>query len=525
MAVVYKARDVLLNRIVAVKVLRDQFAEDEEFVRRFRREAQAVAALSHPNIVSIYDVGKEEADFIVMEYVDGKTLKQCIRQEAPFPEKKATELIKQVAAALRHAHNCGIVHRDIKPQNILVTGEGLVKVADFGIAHPISSTTLTPSGDIVGSVHYISPEQGRGEPAQIQSDLYSLGVILFEILTGQLPFDGDSPYTVVMKQIQEEPPTISVLCPGISPDMAEIVGKLLKKSLEQRYQSAGELLVALSRVELSGGLPIETGDPEEPTKIHPGMAAGHLKRKRLRRLSLIGILSIAIILILVLGFSAFWNFVKVPDVVVPDLSGLTKERAAAVLTEQGLVLDANIAYAYSDEVPKDQVVAQSVEAEETVKKGRVVAITLSQGLAKIVMPDVRTERPLQETAISRLVQAGFARDNVAVVQEQSSTVEKGHVINQDPMAGTEWPTDGRVTIWVSSGEAYVMTVMPDVLHISSQDAKLYLNANHFEIVVVTQESTLYPADIVIATDPSPGRAIMQGGKVTMTVSLGPGPSV
>jgi serine/threonine-protein kinase len=531
MAIVYKATDSLLGRTVAVKILREQFASDEGFVQRFRREAQSAASISHPNIVSVYDVGREDADFIVMEYVEGQTLKKYIRDKAPFPVKVAAEVARQVAEALAHAHSGGIIHRDIKPQNIIITADGRVKVTDFGIAHAVSADTLTQAGDIVGSVHYLSPEQAKGQATVCQSDLYSLGVILFEMLSGRLPFDGDSPYAIVMKHLNETPPSLSALNPEAGPELEKIVQRLLAKDIGRRYASAGELLTDLVR--FMAGRALEWEDTEGPggTKVHETIGSSALsgprksKRRKLIIRSAAAAAALALLIAAALGISALFRILYVPEVTVPDLANLTAEEAELALRDAGLTIGLNINYDFSDTVEKDRVMSQSVPAEEKVKEGRVIEITLSKGVPLIPLPDLKTDHPSLENAKIRLAQAGFPDEAVSVITEPSGTVAKNHVVNQDPVPGTEWPADGKITLWVSSGEAYVMTVMPDVLKLSSAEAKKILSANYFVVTVKTEKSDLYPPDAVISTDPAPARAIMQGGPVTLVVSLGPGPPV
>jgi serine/threonine-protein kinase len=533
MAIVYKAMDSLLGRVVAVKILREQFASDEGFVRRFRREARSAASISHPNIVSVYDVGREDADFIVMEYVEGQTLKKYIRDKAPFPVGAAIDVTRQVAEALAHAHSGGIIHRDIKPQNILITKAGRVKVTDFGIAHPVSADTITKAGDIVGSVHYLSPEQAKGQTTGAQSDLYSLGVILYEMLSGRLPFDGDSPYAIVMKHLNEAPPSLCALNSAVPPELEKIVHKLLSKNMEQRYTDAAELLADLAAVE--AGRLVEWNDPDAAdgageTKVHDRLGqavrgSGGTNRRRRIRWAVTAAVALVLLLAAGLGVNKLLGLLYVPVVTAPDLVNLTLAEAELALREAGLTAAPSVVYDFSDTVPPDHVMAQSVPAEEQVKAERVIEITLSKGAPLLRLPDIKSDHPSLENAKNRLTQAGFSVEALETIAESSSTVSANRVLNQDPAPGTEWPADGKITLWVSSGEEYVMTVMPDVLALSSAEAKVILNANHFVITVKTEKSNLYPPDAVIATDPAPSRAIMQGGAVTLIVSLGPGPPI
>lgn len=278
MAIVYKAKDLLLNRVVTIKVLREQFASDDDFVRRFRREAQSAASLSHPNIVSIYDVGKDgDTEYIVMEYVEGQNLKELIRNYAPLSSEQSINLARQIAEAIRHAHEHHIIHRDIKPHNILVTADGRAKVTDFGIARAVSAATMTHTGDIIGSVHYLSPEQAKGVQTNEQSDLYSLGIILYELLTGKVPYDGETPVAIALKHLQENPVPPSQLNPRISQGIENVILKAIAKAPERRYQTAVEFVEDLNHIQ--NGEPIRKierplEEDLDSTRIHKSLSNG-----------------------------------------------------------------------------------------------------------------------------------------------------------------------------------------------------------------------------------------------------------
>ncbi|HWJ03342.1 MAG TPA: Stk1 family PASTA domain-containing Ser/Thr kinase, partial [Verrucomicrobiae bacterium] len=270
MALIYKARDTLLNRPVTVKVLRPEYTGDEEFVARFRKEAQAVAKLSHPNIVSVYDVGQEnETHYIVMEYIEGRNLKQVIKELGTIPVKHAIDITRQICEGLQDAHENGIVHRDIKPHNILVMDNGRIKVADFGIAQIMSSITITSSETIVGSVHYFSPEQAKGGSTSIKSDIYSVGVVLYEMVTGKVPYEGETPIAVALKHIQERPIPPGRLNPQLPPEVERIILKAMEKDIAMRYNSAGEMARELSRISEHGDSRMQDDD-EYATRILHG---------------------------------------------------------------------------------------------------------------------------------------------------------------------------------------------------------------------------------------------------------------
>ena len=539
MAIVYKARDNLLNRTVAIKVLREQFVSDEGFIRRFRREAQAAASLSHHNIVSIYDVGKDgDTDYIVMEYVKGFTLKDVIRKQAPIPNQRAIYIVRQIAEALAHAHANNIIHRDIKPQNILITMDGRAKVTDFGIARAASSLTLTHTGDIVGSVHYLSPEQAKGHQINEQSDIYSMGIILYELLTGKVPYDGDTPITIALKHVQEEVELPSKVHSEISSELDAVVMKALAKSIHDRYKSAGEFLQDLDKIQ-SGQTVIwdrtKKDDEGSETQVHKGLRdkikAGDkpddkedtLHRKKKKKAPLIAVLSILMILLIGATAAGLYNFLHVPEVKVPDLKGMTIEQASIRLENEGLILGENIQYAFSeDNEDKDKIIDQSYPPDFMVKAGRPIDVTISKGMEILVFPDVTTGNPLAENAINSIRAAGFEGE-INVKTMLHPTVLEDRVISQNPAPSAMWPKTGEVELFVSGGEELSMAVMPDVIGMPSAEARITLEAYKLVVRAETEKSSLVPIDGVISTVPAPGRPVKQGSEVLIVISEGPGP--
>ncbi|MFA5882119.1 MAG: Stk1 family PASTA domain-containing Ser/Thr kinase, partial [Eubacteriales bacterium] len=372
MALVYKARDTLLNRQVTVKILRSEHTGDEGFISHFRKEAQAVAKLSHPNIVNVYDVGKEgDTQFIVMEYVEGRNLKQFIKEQGRLPLNQAVDIARQICDGLQDAHTNGIVHRDIKPHNILVTDNGKVKVADFGIAQIMSSVTLTNSGTIVGSVHYFSPEQARGDATGAKSDIYAVGVVLYEMVTGKVPFEGETPIAVALKHIQEKPLPPSKLNAQVSPELERIILRAMEKEVTMRYKTAGDMARDLRKLNgesvdntiaidsdefatrvMGGPLIITKGkgqeDDDEP--------AYRKKRKKMR--PLVKMVIVTIILGLLAGAGYGLNiFLNVPEVRVPDVRNHTLEEARKILQENKLDLETP-ELRNDPTVPQDNVISQ-----------------------------------------------------------------------------------------------------------------------------------------------------------------------
>ncbi|MGI6363591.1 MAG: Stk1 family PASTA domain-containing Ser/Thr kinase [Bacillota bacterium] len=457
MAVVYKARCTLLNRIVAVKVLRHQFAVDEEFVRRFRREAQAAASLSHPNIVNIYDVGQEnDIYFIVMEYVEGETLKDFIEREAPLEPARAVNITRQIANALYHAHYNKIIHRDIKPHNVLISKDGRIKVADFGIARAVTSNTQTFSrNSLVGSVHYFSPEQAKGKLATEQSDLYSLGIVLYEMLTKTLPFDGDSPVSIALKHIQQTVPPATRYNPSVPPGLQAILDKLLAKDQSQRYESVIELLSALrtwNTQAATGASETDDKSEEEDTKVFAPVAAPRKKfhltdagKKRLRKWSLIGLAVAAAVALAVLGISSLVKFWEVKEITVPSVVEEPKENAVAILEAAGL---RNIAFSEShhDTIPANHVIRQKPGANQVVKQSRTIELVISLGPVLIVVPPV-------EGLDVRVAEANLQAVGLKAVREYeySETHAADIVIRQDPLAGVEIAKNQEVKLVVSAG--------------------------------------------------------------------------
>jgi len=456
MAVVYKARCTLLNRIVAVKVLRHQYSVDEDFVRRFRREAQAAASLSHPNIVNIYDVGQDkDIYFIVMEYVEGETLKDLIEREAPLEPARAVNIVRQIANALYHAHYNKIIHRDIKPHNVLISNDGRVKVADFGIARAVTSTTQTfPPDSIMGSVHYFSPEQAKGKLATEQSDIYSLGIVFYEMLTKTLPYDGDSPVSIALKHLQMTVPPATQLNPAVTPGLQAILDKMLEKDKSLRYQSALDLLSALRTWNAPEGTEA-AGNEELPdetdTQVFPPQVPRQKRRlspaakKRLITWSAIILSLAAIVTLAVLGLSSLARMWEVKEIPVPNVVGQSKEAAIAALESAGLK-NYHFIEIHHDTISKDHVVRQKPAGGQIVKQNRDIELTISLGPVLIDVPSV-------EGLDVRVAEANLQAKGLKAVRnyEFSEKHAAGTVIRQDPIEGMKLAKDQAVTLTVSSG--------------------------------------------------------------------------
>lgn len=513
MAVVYKAKDTLLGRLVAVKVLRDQFTQDETFVQRFRREAQSGARLSHPNVVSIFDVGQHGDDhYLVMEYVEGTNLKAVIKQYAPLEEDKVVAWGIELCEALEHAHENGLIHCDIKPHNILITDKGKVKVTDFGIARACTSDTITFAGSMVGSVHYFSPEQARGGTADIQSDLYAASVVLYEMATGKLPFTADSPVSVALKQITEEPAPPSSLNPEISPELERIILKGMSKSPLDRYASAGEMKQAL--------LELVKGEQQLPlAKIVPEKKK-HSKHKRLRPAGWAA-MALGLILLMCLGYVAAVGFFTVEDVEVPNVVNRDADEAKEILEEAGLKVNV-LSEIYDLEVPEGHVISQNPEAGEKVKKNRVVTLEVSKGPEIVEVPDV-TGQTLKE-AEATLEGSGFkVASDISYIYD--SQVGEGKVIQQIPKAKTREEQGIEVTLVVSKGPQLQYIKMPDLRGLSLEQAKKKLEEAKLKLGSVSNaESSFYYAGQVADQSTKASASILQGQSVNLVMSKGPGPS-
>ena len=513
MAVVYRAWDKIKKRTVAVKVLRPEYEQDEEFVRRFSREAEAAAKMSHENIVNLLDVGKDnDMRYIVMEYVPGKTLKDLIREQGRIAPETAVRMVIRILAAVDHAHKNGIVHRDIKPQNILVDKNGKVKVADFGIARLKTAQTTRvddKQNSALGSVHYFSPEQASGEVADEKSDLYSVGVVFYEMLTGQVPFDGDTAVSVALKHVSEEPRPMRELNPAISRALDEVAMRALAKDSARRYQSAAEFAGDLRKavVRPRGGFVTYPLTREEQERQREEMRRQAVRRKRrLRRASFFAAIGVgvAIIGVLIWYFAAVHNMGSVP-------LAIGSEEAAAVdtITRRGFV--PIVERAYSEEYPQGLVMEQSVPSGEKRRLGTQITITVSAGSQWVLLEDM-TGWTLEQV-YEELTGLGIPSEHVSVTYAISDK-PVGSVASQTP--GQGWITrDTDITLVLSAETVEV----PPLTGLTFEGAQALADARDLSLgEPVLGYSEDAPAGTVIAQSIPPGEVVATGTEIILTIS-------
>lgn len=507
MSIVYRAWDTRQDREVAVKVLRPEFSADAEFVRRFNQEAQAASRMSHPNIVGMYDLGLDgDMRYIVMEYVRGRTLKELIRSEAPMPAQKAVQITLRILAAVHHAHHNHIVHRDIKPQNILVQEDGGIKVADFGIARLTTNATMTTSfGNMLGSVHYFSPEQASGELADEKSDLYSVGVVFYEMITGQVPFEGESPVAVALKHVSEPPTDPRQFNGQISRALAEVALKALAKAPADRYQAATDMATDLKRA-----LKYPQGGFIRPIENGPNHAVirEKLHRRRMKRMRMISLMLIAAVFVCGATYAGRVIHRLVNRVYVPSLLLMNLPEAQNKLTEMELSFEVD--ERYSSEVAQGVVFEQTPESGRPLQKGDTVRLTVSLGKDQVMMPKVlgMTRGEAQD----RLNAEGLALGKVVL---QVSDARPDTVVGQVPGANELVDAGTQVTLIVS-GEA---GSVPSLSGLFYRDAEEMLKQHGFVLGSVTQRLDHETAPgTVLEQSVEPETVLLLGESVDVVIS-------
>ncbi|MFZ5966320.1 MAG: Stk1 family PASTA domain-containing Ser/Thr kinase [Bacillota bacterium] len=531
MALVYKAKCQLLNRYVAVKILRPEFTSDEDFISKFKRESQAAASLSHPNIVNIYDVGEEENDiyYIVMEYVKGKTLKKIIKEKAPFSIDETINIAKQIALALQHAHANHIVHRDIKPHNILVTDDGRVKVTDFGIARAVTSSTVTNTGNVIGSVHYFSPEQARGGYTDEKSDIYSLGIVMYEMSTGRVPFEGESPISVALKHIHEDVTLPTLINPDIPKALEDIILKAIQKDQIKRYNNAKEILEDLNQAlrQPSGGFVKFEEDDDCPTQVIPVVKEKDIKTTKTlepqpvvhkKHNKTLTIIAIAVAFVLALAFTGglfFKSFFTAQEKEVPNLVGMTYE--AAKINIENLGLKAEIASEqYSSSFDAGEIISQEPEAGETVKTGFPIKLTISKGAKLVEVPNL-INKSINELEYI-LSNANLAE---GIVKYENNSLPNGVILSQDPEPRKKVPEGTEVNIIVSQGPEIKMFLMPNLVGEDVEAAKKTIETLGLVLGKIDYKfDDNIEKDIVISQSIQPSIQVEENKTVDLTVSKG-----
>ncbi len=532
MAIVYKARDVILNRNVAVKVLRDEFTTDAEFIKRFETEAQSAARLTHANIVSIYDVGVDDGIYyIVMELVQGKTLKEIIVEEkGPLPWKWSMNVAIQIAAALDVAHCNNIIHRDIKPHNIIITEDGTAKITDFGIAKAVSNSTITAFGTTIGSVHYFSPEHARGGYTDAKSDIYSLGVVMYEMLTGKVPFDADTPVSVALKHMQEEPVEPIKLNPNIPEAINKIIMKAIQKDPMLRYQTSMDLLKDLkealknpegdfveeipydktARTQKIGVEPQarKTGKNNKPKNKFIQWIMDH------KKLSVF----IGVILLFFVAFGGTMGVLSItnpPEVDMPNVVGMHKDEAKKAIEEAKLVYEEE-KEEYNKDVEEDHIISQNpayFDKYHSVKQGSTVKVVVSKGTEKTKVPNVEGKE--KEEAIKMIEEAKLKAE---IVEETSKTIAVDHVISQETEPDAEVSAGDTVKLHVSIGTGIKEITMTNVVGKAENAAKSELEGLGFKVTVNYEENSSKENGVVLKQSLDSGKKVDEGTTVTLTVN-------
>ncbi len=527
MAVVYKAKDRLLNRYVAIKILRPEFTRDEQFIENFRRESQAAAGLSHPNIVNVYDVGREgNINFIVMELVDGKPLSQLIEEKGKLDYKEAINITKQVASALSLAHKNQIIHRDVKPHNILITSQGTAKLADFGIARAVSQSSIQGNDDkIMGSVHYFSPEQARGAYVDERSDIYSLGIVLYEMLTGKVPFDGDSPITIALMHINDPVPKVQ----GIPPQLEKIIEKATDKYQSNRYKTADEMIEDLDNIEfitkVMGGSAPKTAVADASEEETDGdlkkadERESHINSRKKSNKTKIFIIVAAVIVAVAglvgIGFATGLFSGGDDEIDVPNFKGMTLDEAREKAEESGLVIEEGDEV-YSADQEEGLITSQTPSAGAKVGEGTVITVNISLGKKDGVVPSVLGMDYKQ--AEEYLRSFGF---ELGIVKTVTSTQPIDTIVSQSVRAGSTASEGTAIDVEVSDGKGKEMKTVPTLVGLSVDQAKSEIEKSGFSIGSVNyEESTEYAQNIVTNQQYQPGSELEEGTPINIVVSKG-----
>lgn len=527
MAVVYKAYDTIEDRIVAIKILKEEFVSNEEFVRRFKNESKAIAVLSHPNIVKVYDVSFGDLiQYIVMEYIEGITLKQYIEQHGNLSWKKSVNIVMQILRALQHAHDKGIIHRDVKPQNIILTDENNIKVTDFGIARFARSDHKTMTDKAIGSVHYISPEQARGDVTDEKADIYSLGVILYEMLSGTLPFEAESAVIVAMMQLQNDPKPLREINPTIPLGLAQITMNAMQKEVLRRYQTAAEMLCDLEAFRRDPEATFEHNYyvDDAPTRFVPTNNNSDTqveeKETKTRVRSWVPIatgvmvgVAILVAIILVVVFMKKFNSSSEAKA-CPAFVGLTVNQIKEQYNPEDYTFE--IIYEETDDYPVGEVIRQSPNPGTSIKKRNTIKLTIATEAELIEVPDVSNDT--ESLAKQTLKNAGFSE--IVIEPIYDDVVNEGKVVKTSPLAGSQISADETITMYISKGKEIHYTIVPDVYGYDEKSAKSMIESKNLKFGTVTEASSSQPKGYVTSQSIEEGTKVAEGSTVNIVISSG-----
>ena len=527
MANVYLAKDTILDRLVAVKILRGDLSNDDKFVRRFQREAISSSSLSHPNIVEMYDVGEDnDKYYIVMEYVQGKTLKSLIKRRGALTLEEAVDIMTQLTEGISHAHDGYIIHRDIKPQNVMILDDGMVKITDFGIAMALNGDELTQTNSVMGSVHYLPPEQASGTGSTIKSDVYSLGILMYELLTGRIPFKGENAVEIAIKQMKDRIPSVRAFNPEIPQSVENIILKACAKNPKNRYDSAKEMLA-----DLKTSLNEERKNEKRHVYQHPEQEVEKTKKlanlnpfkntdeKETNKKPLIiaGIIFALLTLLILIVTVIVPMFSRVPEVRIPDVSGLSYIEAEEVLKEAGLNISLEELSEYSDEVDEGYVINTIPLANRLVKEGTEIKLVISKGTNQIELEDF-TSRNVFEVKL-------FLENNGIIVVEETKEVDdisgltEFTIVDQSPGAGEVVKKGDTVTLYLPE----LITEYPDFKEEgwTEEQVRNFASQYDIELAVDYEETREHQEGLVISQSRTPGTTVRSHVLLRITVATNP----
>lgn len=530
MANVYLAHDLILDRDVAVKVLRGDLSGDEKFVRRFQREAISASSLSHPNIVEMYDVGEDNGIyFIVMEYIDGKTLKSLIKKRKYLTLPEVVDIMLQLTSGLACAHDSYIIHRDIKPQNIMILEDGTVKITDFGIAMALNSNELTQTNSVMGSVHYLPPEQANGNGATIKSDIYSLGILMYELLTGTLPFKGENAVEIAIKQMKESIPSLVKMDLGIPQSIENIVLKACAKNPKNRYDNVLEmredLKVALS-LEHQNDARIVYEYPEqelEETKTIPNLRSVKTRekleneedKKVNKGLIIGGIVAGVIVLLTILLVFIIPGINNHKEIKIPDVEGMSVAKAESILEDKGFIVNSKVTEKYDDEIKEGKVIGTNPSRGRTAKKNTKITLIVSKGTDSITLENYTGQNAaaLKESLEKKGLVVAIESKKV----EDMANAKEGVVIDQLPAKGEKLKEGGILTLYI----AEIYTVYPDFTTMTVADAEEFCNMHGINLTITYEETNDKEEGKIIKQNRSKGIEVFTGANLTLTVAKKP----